>query len=121
MVKVISLEFEELQRKDLPRKQGIKVLYQAPHNGPRFWVDHYNVQRGLPLGKVREDIRIAFAKIIGGAVVGREDGYYMRADNTRVKWSQETARFYPMTEEEILAEQVIPKIEDEEYPEAEED
>ena len=53
--------------------------------------------------------------------MGREDGYYMRADNTRVKWSQETARFYPMTEEEILAERVIPKIEDEEYPEAEED
>lgn len=116
MVKVIGMKFETVREEDLPKKCGIKVLYQAPNDGPKFWVDHYFVGGDLPIGKKREDIRIAFAKIIGGAVVWREDGYYTRAEETPVKWVQKIARFIPKTDEELEAETSPEFLEEDEEP-----
>ena len=99
-MKVVGMQFEIVRKEPLPGKKGEKVLYQAPANGPKFWVEHYSLNGDLPVGKLREDIRIAFAKIIGGEVVWQGDGYIVRATGAPVKWVQQIARFVPKEERE---------------------
>lgn len=93
MVTVNGIRFDCLKTLDIQKPKGVKVLYRAVGNGPKFWVSHF----GQTDSSKKEDLRLAFSRIVGKHIIWREEEktYFDRLNEVKVTWNQQLSRFIP--------------------------
>jgi len=75
-------------------KGRVRVKYMAPGNGPRAVVEHRMVRGEFRDADKREDVRIAFSKLIPASIRWSADqGYSERTSGKALTWDHQLARF----------------------------
>ena len=100
----------------------VRVKYMAPGNGPRAVVEHRMVRGEFRDADKREDVRIAFSKLIPASIRWSADqGYSERTSGRALTWDHQLARFVPKPESKnVKTDKAIQETEGDELPGSEE-
>lgn len=103
-------------------KGRIRVKYMAPDNGPRAVVEHRKVRGEFRDADKREDVRIAFSKLIPASIRWSADqGYSERTSGKALTWDHQRARFvYKAESENVKTDKAIQEAEGDKLPGSEE-